>query len=230
MLSGGFLGSVKNGVARAAPIILGYIPVGMAYGLLARESGTGIGATLGLSLFVFAGASQFMAVSMLAAGAEPAVIIGAALIVNFRHVLMSASLSPALAQWGKFQRVALGATLTDESYPMHALSFADGEANPAEALSLNLAAYLAWAASGAAGYILGVMIRNPKALGVDFALPAMFIGLLVPACKNYPSIAAAVCGGGASVVLRLAGAGSWAVFFGAIVGATAGVLLWRDAG
>jgi 4-azaleucine resistance transporter AzlC len=200
----------------------------MAFGLLAQQTKLGVWPTLGLSVFVFAGAAQFMAVSMMAGGAAAAVIVSTAFIVNFRHVLMSASLSPMLVSWGKLQRTALGWMLTDESFALHSVYFAGGDVEPAPAIALNVTAYLSWAAAGMAGYRLGALIESPETWGVDFALPAMFIGLLIPTCKNRPAVTAALCGGGASVALHLSGAGSWAAFLGALVGATAGTLAWGD--
>ena len=77
---------VKNGIKAAFPIVLGYVPIGMAYGLLAQQAGLGIAMTFSLSFFVFAGASQFMAVSMLSGGVAPIVIVSTTFIVNFRHL------------------------------------------------------------------------------------------------------------------------------------------------
>ena len=222
--SGQITSSVVKGVRQAFPIVLGYVPIGVAYGLLAQRAGLSLWSTLGLSLFVCAGASQFMAVSMLLRGVEAAVIIGTTFIVNFRHVLMSASLAPSLGSWKTWQRLLLGGTLTDESFVMHSLNFSRDDLDPISAVTLNSAAYIVWAATGVAGHSLGVMIANPEAWGLDFALPAMFVGLLVSACANKPAVAAAVVGGTVSVGLHLVNAGSWAAFFGALAGATAGVL------
>jgi 4-azaleucine resistance transporter AzlC len=205
--------------------MLGYVPIGMAYGLLARQSGVGVWESLGLSVFVYAGAAQFIAVSMLSGGIGSAIIIGAVFIVNFRHVLMSSSLSPMLGSWSKLSRVSLGCLLTDESYVLHAVHFGDGDMDAAAAITLNVTAYLSWSAAGFAGFVLGNVIENPEAWGLDFALSAMFIGLLIPVCRNRPSVTAALCGGGASLAIHMAGAGSWAAFGGALAGATAGVCL-----
>ena len=220
-----FFESFRRGVRRSPPIVLGYAPVGMAYGLLAQQTGLGIGPTLGLSLFVFAGASQFMAVSMLQGGGEALVIIGTAFVVNFRHFLMAAAVAPRLAGWRIWQRLALGGMLTDESFALHSLYFSQGDLDPAAAITLNAVGYVVWAVSGAVGYRLGALIENPEAWGLDFALPAMFVGLLLPSCRgrNKPAITAALTGGATSVALSLLGAGSWAAFLGALAGATAGV-------
>jgi len=219
----GIASSVKKGVKQALPIVLGYAPIGAAYGLLAQQAGLGLWHTLGLSLFVYAGASQFMAVSMIQSGIETAVIIGTTFIVNFRHVLMSASITPYLGLWKTWQRVSLGGMLTDETFALHSLNFRRSDTDPISAISLNATAYVTWATAGMAGYNLGAVIINSKAWGLDFALPAMFVGLLVSACGNKAAVVAAVAGGAASVGLLLLNAGNWAAFLGALAGATAGL-------
>ena len=216
---------LAKGVEAALPIVLGYAPIGMAYGLLAQQTGLEIWATLGLSLFVFAGASQFMAVSMIFRGVSAPIIVGTTFIVNFRHLLMSAAITPSLAHWKKWQRLLLGATITDEAFAAQSLRFAEGKRDPASALALNIAAYVAWALSGLCGYYLGSLIAAPEAWGLDFALPAMFIGLLLPLCTHKATAVAAICGGAFSMLLYRLGAGPWASFAGAVVGATAGCLI-----
>lgn len=214
---------MKKGVREASPIVLGYVPIGMAYGLLAQQAGFSIWFPLCLSLFVFAGSSQFIAVSMFSRGMDAIAIIGTTFIVNFRHLLMSASLAPRLSSWKTPQRLLLGTLLTDESFAVHSARFAHGDVDPTEALALSLTAYAAWAASGVAGFHLGTLIARPEAWGLDFALPAMFVGLLVPFCTHRPAVTAAVCGGATSVLLYCLGGETWAAFIGAVVGATAGV-------
>lgn len=214
---------VKKGIEAALPIVLGYVPIGMAYGLLAQQTGLGVWMTFSLSFFVFAGASQFMAVSMLSGEADALVIVGTTFIVNFRHLLMSASLAPYLASWKKWQRLALGGMLTDESFAMHSARFDQNKRNATEAIALNVTAYLAWVISGLFGFFLSSLVAEPKAFGLDFALPAMFIGLLLPICTHRPAVVAALCGGIAALILYLLGVGAWAAFIGALLGATAGV-------
>ncbi|MDR1137254.1 MAG: AzlC family ABC transporter permease [Synergistaceae bacterium] len=220
-------GSLEKGLKWSLPVMLGYAPIGAAYGLLALQAGLSVWETVGLSVFVFAGAAQFMAVSMFSNGVSAAVIVSAVFAVNFRHVLMSASLSPFISKWSGMQRFLLGSLLTDESFALHSAHFAGGDTDAPAAITLNISGYLAWAASGFIGHKLGALIKHPEAWGLDFALPAMFIGLLMPVCARRPALLAALFGGGASLSLYLAGLGKWAVFLGAIAGATAGICV-RD--
>ena len=205
--------------------MLGYIPIGLAYGLLAEQAGLSVWFTGAMSVFVFAGASQFIAVSMLSSGYAPAALIGTAFTVNFRHVLMSAALSPSASKWSAPKRMLFGSMLTDESFALHSINFMNGDTDYAAAVTINTAAYLTWCAFGVVGHRLGALIERPEAWGLDFALPAMFIGLLMLSCKNRCAVAAALTGGVVSVALYLVGFGWWAAFLGAIAGATAGTLV-----
>ena len=216
-----FLPSIIEGVKWGVPIVLGAVPVGMAYGLLAQQIGLGMVPAAGMSVLVFAGASQLMAVSMLQQGIGAAAIIGTTFIVNFRHVLMSASLAPHLGKyackssepWKTWQRMLLGATLTDESFAILSLRFTQsGESpatNPTSAITLHFTMYTAWVVSSLVGHSMGALIEHPEKWGLDFALPAMFIGLLVPACATRkPAAVAALVGGTVAVALHILGAGS----------------------
>ncbi|MDR1379201.1 MAG: AzlC family ABC transporter permease [Synergistaceae bacterium] len=215
--------SVIEGLWDALPVVLGCVPIGMAHGLLSQQAGLVIWVPLGMSLFVCAGASQFIAVSMLQSGAGPVAVVGTTFIVNFRHLLMSASIAPSLALWTKRQRLLTGCLLTDESFAVLSARFAAVTVKPAEAITLNATIYLAWALSVSTGFHLGSLIARPEAWGLDFALPAMFAGLLLPVCQSYPAIIAAVAGGVTAVLLTLLGLKTWAAFIGALVGATVGV-------
>ncbi|GHV37392.1 hypothetical protein FACS1894187_13980 [Synergistales bacterium] len=217
--------SVERGLRWSIPVLLGFAPIGAAYGLLSRQTGIGVWHTLSMSLFVFAGSSQFVAVSMLQNGMGAAAIISSIFIVNFRHVLMSASLSPYLAPWKTWQRVALGGMLCDEAFALHSLHFASGDTDITAAITLNTTIYVVWAATGATGYYLGALIERPEVFGLDFALPAMFIALLLPYCVKRSAVLAALCGGAVSVALHVAGVGGWAAFIGGLAGAAAGVFV-----
>jgi len=225
-----FVSSINKGARQAFPIVLGCVPIGMAYGILAQQSGLGLWHTLGLSLFVFAGASQFMAVSMMQNNMDIGSIIGATFIINFRHVLMSASIAPYLSKWKFWQRSLFGGMLTDEGFILHTLNFSRGDMDKVSALALNISIYIAWATAGMIGYNVGTMIANPEAWGLDFALPAMFVALLLYACKNKMGVIAAAMGGTVAVGLHLLNVSNWAVFLGAVAGATVGVFFFEKEG
>lgn len=87
-----FLGGARAGV----PVVLGFIPVGIAFGIMARQAGFEIWQTCGFSVFVYAGASQMMTVGMYAQGASIIAMVLATFLLNFRHLIMSTCVFGAL--------------------------------------------------------------------------------------------------------------------------------------
>src|SRR5512136_676563 len=109
-------GSFKEGVKAALPIVLGYLPVGVAFGLLARNAGLTLSEVGLMSLLVYAGASQFLAIEMISKGIPNFSIILATFFINLRHILMSSNLSVYLRNVRIPILGLLSAQMTDESY------------------------------------------------------------------------------------------------------------------
>src|SRR5699024_11530902 len=106
----------RQGVNAALPIAIGYVPIAVAYGALGVASGLTWWHTLLMSLLVFAGASQFMAAGMVAAGAAVVQISIATFVLNFRPLILSLSLIDRLREISPLRRAALSLGLTDETY------------------------------------------------------------------------------------------------------------------
>lgn len=209
------------------PIVLGYLPVSFAYGVLAHEAGISSLNALLMSLIVYAGASQFVGIGMMAAGAAPLAVIATTLIVNIRHSLLASALAPHVREWGKRGQALFAYQLTDETFSMHAAAFSEGAVCRDEALALNLTAQLAWLAGTLGGLLAGSRLRDVRATGLDFALPALFIALLVLQLKRWHQLAVILFSGGLSVGLARAGMDRWAVIVAGILGAAVGVVLER---
>ena len=94
-----FLTSWLQGMVKALPIVFGYIPIGFAYGVLAQQAGLSTLNILLMSIIVYAGSSQFIAVGLFAAAVPGLTIILTTFVVNLRHMLFSAALSPYLKGW-----------------------------------------------------------------------------------------------------------------------------------
>jgi 4-azaleucine resistance transporter AzlC len=220
--------SCWRGVKRALPIVLGYVPIGFAYGVLAGKSGLSGTNTLLMSLIVFAGSAQFIAVGLFASGTGPAAVILTTFVVNLRHMLMAASLAPYLSGWKKRYLAFFSYELTDETFALH--SAAAGKLNECrlEALSLNLTAQVSWVLGTALGIIASGLIGDIKPLGLDYALAAMFIGLLVGQCESPVRIVTAILSGIIATLLYLAGWHQFHIIVATIAGATLGlgVELW----
>lgn len=207
---------------QALPIILGYLPVGFAYGVLARKSGLSIDNTVIMSLIVFAGSAQFIAVGLIASGASALSVIITTFIVNLRHMLMSAALSPYLKKWSKLEIAGFTFQLTDESFAVHSTRFADGDTHKGETFLINSIAQLAWVGGTVLGIFSSTLISDVKPMGLDYALPAMFIALLIFQIKDKSHIIVGLITGLLSTALALGGAGQWNIIIATLIGATLG--------
>ncbi len=189
-----------KGMKDALPVMAGYFPIAMAFGILAN--GAGVNALDGvlISAIVYAGASQFMAVSMLAAGLGPLSIVVAVLFMNFRHFIMSASVRAKLTKTRKIFFPIVGFFLTDESYSI--ISLKDDIDDPRYLITLEIAAYSSWVLGTAAGYMFGEFIPAIISESMGIALYALLLSLLIPAYKKEKqALVLALCAGGVNTVL-----------------------------
>jgi len=215
---------LREGLAAAWPICLGYVPLGLALGVLARQAGLGP-AWIGLmSVLVFAGSAQFIAVAMLAGGASAGTIILTTFVVNFRHFLMSSALAVHLAgvHRGFLSLFAYG--ITDESFAVNMTGFRRGSWDRWRALTVNQAANGAWILATIAGGLVGALIP-PGAFGIDYALIAMFICLLVFQLQERIHLLTALFSAVFAVLWYLAVPGDSYVVVASIAAATLGYLL-----
>ena len=217
--------SVLQGIKQALPIIIGFLPVGFAYGVLARKSGIPELHTVLMSLIVFAGSAQFIAVSLISAGAAPITIIITTFIVNLRHMLMSAALAPHLRNWSAAKKILFGFQLTDESFALHVSRFQKGRRAPGETLALNMTGQVSWIFGTVLGVFGSTLVGDVRPLGLDYALIAMFIILLMWQTKTRLHVLIAIVAGVLSTVFALAGAGQWNVILATVAGASIGLLL-----
>jgi 4-azaleucine resistance transporter AzlC len=216
----------RQGLGAAWPICLGYLPLGIALGVLARQAGIDpLGIAL-MSLLVFAGSAQFIAVAMLAAGASVGAIVLATLVVNIRHLLMSSALAVHLRGVGPSFLALFAYGITDESFAVNMTRFRSGDWDRWRALIVNQSANAAWVLSSVAGAFLGELIPA-GAFGIDYALIGMFLCLLVFQLRGAFHVFTALISGGLSVACYLAVPGDSYVVVAAVGAASAGFLLQR---
>lgn len=214
-----------QGVINAAPIVFGYISIGIAFGVLAKKSGLTDLSTLLLSILVYAGSSQFIAVALFEANSPGFSIIITTFIVNLRHLLMSAAIAPYLKGWRRRELAAFAFHLTDETFALYSLRFPGEVPHKAEIFGTNITAQLSWVLGTWLGITLGSLISDIQTLGLDYALPAMFVALLVMQIRKKTQVGTALLAGGLSVVLMLSGLGRWNLILAAFIGATIGALV-----
>ena len=173
----------KQGLRAGLPVAIGYLPIALTFGLLARNSGLSLLNTFLMSVMVFAGASQFVAVNLVALGTGIGEIVLTTFILNFRHFLMSASLSQKLKdtipqKW----LFLLSFGITDETFSV--ASMQNKEIDGFFLFGLNLISYSAWVTGSIFGHYLGASLPEIIQASMGIALYAMFIGLLVPNLKE----------------------------------------------
>jgi len=217
-----------SALRQASPIVMGYVPVGAAFGVLAHKTGLSLLNTVLMSTIVFAGSAQLIAVAMFAAGMPPLSIVATTFVVNLRHLLMTAALSPNLKSWKKWQLALFSYEVTDESFALHSARFARGDHDKTTSFLINSIAHVSWVLASWVGFLTGSTIPDIKPLGLDYALPAMFIALLTMQVKNGLHVFVAGFTGLVSIALIQAGADQWSVIIATVIGATfgAGVESW----
>lgn len=203
-----------SGVKAVFPILIGVIPFGMIYGVLALDAGMSPIETQAMSSIVFAGSSQFIATQLIGNAVLGIVIVATIGVINLRHLLYSASISPYFAKLSRSWKYFLAYFLTDEAYAvaithfrkldLHAEEFEQGGKLP-EVLSdhiknrhlyylgAGMGLWSSWQISTAAGIYLGAII--PQSWSLDFTLSLTLIALVVPTLEDRASVLSAVTAG-----------------------------------
>jgi len=219
-----FYSRMTQGLSAAWPICAAYVPIGLAFGVSAQKIGLSPLEIGLMSLFVFAGSAQFIAVSMIGSGAGAASIILATFVVNLRHLLMSSALSIFLGKKRSAHPALFAYGVTDESFAVNHHRFLTGNWDAFRALVVNHASNLAWIASTVAGGLGGQFIA-PGAFGLDYTLSAMFIGLIVLQVRRLLHVAVGAVAGAASVALSFVLPGNWNIIAASVAAATAGAVI-----
>jgi len=218
------------GVRHAVPIMVGYLGVGFAAGVVQRAAGLSSLEIVLISTIIFAGSVQFVLASMVAVASPVAAILMAVFLVNARYLLMAAALAPLLKNLSGWKQTLTGLQLTDQSFVVLSTRFRDTPPDGfAWIAGLQVAGWLAWILANLAGASASGQAQGLAALA--FALPSMFAGLVVVMVMGHPRarIAAAVVVGSALLALAIhaAAPGPWAATLAATLGATAGLALDR---
>lgn len=217
--------TTRRGVLDAIPLIVPAIPFAFVLGVTIVDSGIGDLLGWSSSSIVYAGAAQLTLVTLLGGGAAWAAAVTAALVVNVRHAMYSAALAPTFQRQPAWFRWVGSYLLIDQMFVMAVVH--KGE-DPAFFRRYYLAAGLAflvfWNAAVALGLVVGPVV--PDSWGLEFAIPVMFTGMLVPGLTSRPKWVAALVA--AAVTAACAGIPNrGGLLVGAAAGIVAGVLADR---
>jgi len=219
-------------MASAAPVATGYFMVSWVFGVAAVKLGYALWLPVAMCAFVYAGASQFSALALLAAQASASTIILTTLLINARHLLMSIYMAQALAPVGltTSQRWLYGVGLTDESFAIHSHQLAHDEVRCGrELLAFNATCHLAWIAGALTGGWSVSVLASASRLKLDYALTAMMVYVMTSLCVSRGRLAAAVLAAGVALLLRGRVDSTINVFVASIAGCAIGICLNKRA-
>jgi len=219
---------LRDGIRDALPLLLGIVPFALVAGVAGVEAGLTPLQTIGLSVVVFAGASQLAAIDLLGRDAALGVVVLTVVVVNLRMLMYSASIAPYFRELSARVRAGCAYLLTDQAYALALARYVgdrDRETStrrPHYYLGVALTLWIVWQAGTVVGVVFGAAVPDSWRLG--FAVPLVFLALLVPAVSDAPSLGAAVAAGAVAVV----GAGlpfNAGLIVGAVVGVATGIAL-----
>lgn len=226
---------LRRGIQLGMPVFLGYVPVGMAFGILARTLGFSVFQACLCSATALAGAGQFIALSFLRTGAPLASTLIATLVVNLRYVLFGSTLSPYL-KGTKFPALAwLSFTLTDETFAINIADRRKGMSTIASMAGVGLISWIGWVTGTLVGAVGAEWIGDPSKWGVDFAMPAMFAALFVALAENRKQVLTGVGAGAIAMALPLLSRvgivipSTWFIVVASMVAATIASVVFENA-
>lgn len=216
------------GVKKGIPILVGFLPVAISYAILAQNAGLTVAETIGMSASVFAGASQIMAVGMLAEGAGVLPVILSTFVLNLRHIIMSVCVFRKLKTPNRWIRFLIGFGVTDETFALFTM---EDEEKSDEFFMLGLVsiAYFSWVAGAVLGVVAGNLLPYRFSQSFGIALYALFLSLLVPDLKkSWRLLLTVLITIALNCLLCLLMDKCWAIIISTLLGAAVGVGLTEN--
>ena len=210
------------------PITAGIIPFGLTCGIMGRTAGFSTFEITFMSMTVFAGAAQFMSIAMINSGITSwGVLVFTTFLINLRHLLMGASLSPYLFKQTQTLQYLLAFSMTDESYALTTNRIEKKGYDPYYQLGVSFFLYIMWVSSTFLGAFLYHNIPNPLEWGLDFIIPLTFLVLLMPRLINRTALIVALVSAQTAVLGALYLPGKWYIIIAAVAASTVGGLIER---
>ena len=204
---------LRQGALAVAPLLIGVPPFGVIAGVAAIEAGLGLAEAVGFSVLVFAGAAQLAAIDLLGSGAMVWVAVLTALVINLRMAMYSASLAAHLSAEPRPRRALAAYLLTDQAFALSVARFAERDSLDQRSgsaasgtdggrwwfyLGAAVPLWVTWQATTVAGVVVGDAV--PEAVPLGFAVPMVFISLVVPSITDRPTLAAGLSAAVVAVV------------------------------
>jgi 4-azaleucine resistance transporter AzlC len=216
---------LKKTLPVAAPIMAGYVAIGIPCGIMEASVGVPAWACFVVSATFYTGSGQFMFSNMVLSGVSPVALVASIALVHTRQILYSAAFSPFFSTTNRLLTFLFSATVTDETFGVNLDKFAKHEPDwtAYEAFAINVESMLSWATANCVGAIVGPMLALPTAV-TSFAMTGIFICLLVGQRMRPAAVLALLVSVVSVTVCKLVGLSGVAVFIGAVIGVVVGTL------
>ena len=211
-----------RGLKASIPVILGFIPIAIAFAVMARQAGFSTGETTFMSAAVLAGAAQMMSTGMVAQGASIITIVIATFILNLRHLIMSTCVMTRMKPCSIWLRVLASFGVTDESFAVFTTE-SEENADIMFFLGLVLGTYASWVLGSFFGALFSSLLPDMVSQSLGISLYAMFIGLLLPNLRgNFRLALLALLTAALNGIFCTFMASSWALIAATLLGAFIG--------
>ncbi|QBP43082.1 MULTISPECIES: AzlC family ABC transporter permease [Paenisporosarcina] len=177
-----------NGIRAGLSIAIGYFPIALTFGLLAKTTGLSMWEATAMSMFVFAGAAQYISLTLISTGVDPILIVLNTFVVNIRHFLMTASLNEKMQPDARWKKAIYAFGVTDETFSVLATQ-KQNNIRTTYAAGVIVISYGSWVVFTALGHVIGANLPMFLQASMSIALYAMFVGLLVPSMKGNRKVA-----------------------------------------
>lgn len=215
----------NTGMKKMLPVLLSYIPLGLAGGMVLSEAGFSATSIALMSTLVFGGAAQFMAASMVVAGASVVSIVFMTFFLNLRHLLLSSSISTYLKGKKRPFLLLFSHTLADEAYAVNYTEFSGNpDWSPEKAIGASVSGYLVWILSTTVGGLIGPMIPINTVL-VNYVLIAMFICMMAMQWLTKIHVIVSMVTGATAVFLMALLKHNISLVIATVIGSTIGLML-----
>jgi 4-azaleucine resistance transporter AzlC len=186
------------GLRDTLPLMMGSIAFGVIFGTLATSNGLSAWQTMAMSLFVFSGSAQFIAILLLGTNSGLAVVWFATLVLNLRHLLYAATLVDEVRHLSQAWRLPLAAFLTDETFAVMERRYRTEGGGPNAHwyyIASCIGMYVNWQFWTAMGIVASERFEELKHWGLEFAMVVSFIGIVMPLLNSRPYWAATIVAG-----------------------------------
>jgi len=221
-------GDIRRGFGDIWPPMLAAVPIGLLFGALAAAKGISPFEVAIMSALVFAGGAQFAAVELWSTPAPIGALIFSTLLINARHVLMSASLAPKLEGFPRWQKLLGLCFMSDENWALAEKRARTHRLTPAYWLGTVLPFVVCWTTTSTLGAVAGAALGDPRRFGADFAFTALFIALVAAFWRGRVTFWTVVAAGLASALTYRIVGPPWHVLAGALCGLAAAWIVAGD--